>query len=378
MVSTLILKLGNNSWLPMKRSYNMYMLCRFEVSLPSFLNVLHNLILCFLYSASPLKCLDSTNLTYPEGSYYYDVQPVGVGPASQAAADIVFVVDESASMVREHNWIREEVGIIDRILKTRGVGAGERNNLFALVGFGRNDPQAIAGISLTHLTSASDFVEASRNLMLSGTFEDGYAAIDYSLENIVTRPDTAKQLILVTDEDRSVLRPDLSREVIESRLRRTGFVLNVVVNQALQLSPFGSGSFILGVTNKSAYLFDPFSKNLFSVSDISDGVNPSSEFSFGSTFEDYVELALKMSGAAWDLNQLREEGQFARAFTNAFTEVKVEEVMTVFRYCFECLCMSFREVCSLASGVSLKECRGTFPGTYLWDEDICCIASLCS
>lgn len=306
--------------------------------------------------------MDHIGQTHPEGSYYYDVRPAGVGPASQAAADIVFVVDESGSMAMEHEWIRQEVRILDRLLKERGVGAGERSNLFALVGFGRNDFDAILGVTLTQLTSASDFIAASNHLVLTGSFEDGYAAIDHAVESIASRPDTAKQLILVTDEDRGILRTDLSRGVIERRLREAGYVLNVVVNQGFQTT---SDTFALGVTNSAAYLFDPFSSNSLFIS-TTDEVNPSTEFRFGNTFEDYVEMALGLGGAAWDLNQLREQGMFARAFTNAFSEAKVEEVMRVFRYCFECLCFSSREVCSLAEGVNNEACTGTFPGMLLY------------
>lgn len=303
-------------------------------------------------------CLDSSSLAYPEGTYYYDVLPVGVGPASQAAADIVFVVDESGSMAMEHEWIREEVGILDQLLRDRGVGAGQRENLFALVGFARNDPTAILGITLTDLASPSEFIAASANLELTGSFEDGYAALDYALENIVTRPDTAKQMILITDEDRGVLRLDLSRDVIQTRLREAGYVLNVAVNQGFETDSF---DFALGVSSEVTYLFNSSASTLFYELN-GNNVMPSTIFRFGNTFEDYVELALGLGGAAWDLNQLREQGSLARAFTNAFSEAKVEEVMTVFRYCFECLCRFLEEVCSLAPNVSVENCSGTFPG----------------
>ncbi len=306
-------------------------------------------------------CVNHANQEFPGGTHYYDVRPVGVGPASQAAVDIIFVVDESGSMAMEHEWLREEVRILDRRLKSRGVGAGERNNLFALVGFGRNDPNAILGITITELTSAGDFVLASDDLMLTGTFEDGYAAIDYALENIVGRPDTAKQLILITDEDRGVIRFDLNRDVIASRLREAGYILNVVVNQGFQTTSYENTSFALGVNGEVAYVFDPFTSNHFSFLNV-DSVIPSEEFRFGNTFENYVELALSVGGAAWDLNQLREQGLLARAFTNAFSEAKVEEVMTVFSFCFECFCKSFREVCSLADDVSIRNCMGIVPG----------------
>lgn len=290
---------------------------------------------------------------------------MGVGPASQAAADVVFVVDESGSMANEHAWIREEVGVLNRLLKNRGVGAGERENLFALVGFGRADPSAILGITLADLSSPMDFVAASDNLELTGGFEDGYSAIEHALDAIVTRPDTARLMVLVTDEDRGVLKPGLSKDIVQRRLREAGYVLNVVVNQGFQTA---NSSFALGVSSDTTYLFDPNATDLFSISRTND-VIPSSDIQFGSTFEDYVELALGVGGAAWDLNQLREGGLLARAFSNAFSEGKVEEAMTIFSFCFECLCRFLSEICTLAEDVSIDSCSGTFPG-----EEICMLS----
>ncbi len=296
-----------------------------------------------------------------EGSYYYDLRPRGIGPAAEEAADIIFVVDESGSMVFEHQWITDEVKILDRMLQERGVGAGERPNQFALVGFGRNNIDEILGVTLTQLTSADGFIEASSNLMLTGTFEDGYGAIDYAINNIPTRADTAKQIILVTDEDRGVIRRDLTRDIMEGRIREAGFTLNVAVNQAFRTTLSGDTQYPLGVSNGQAYLFSAISDGLFSVLEM-ETVIPSSNIFYGSTFEDYVVLALRVGGAAWDLNHLREQGESGRAFTSAFSEVKVEEVMTVFRYCFECQCLSSTEVCSLADDVRIQNCVGTSPG----------------
>jgi hypothetical protein len=261
-------------------------------------------------------------------------------------------------MANEHAWIREEVGILDQLLRTRGVGAGKRENLFALVGFGRGDPNAILGITLTDLVSPVDFVAASLNLELSGAFEDGYAGVEHALDSVTTRPNTARLMVLVTDEDRGILKPPLSRDIIQGRLRDAGYVLNVVVNQGFQAT---NTSFALGVSSDATYLFDANATNLFSVLN-SNNVIPSSQFQFGNTYEDYVQLALGGGGAAWDLNQLRERGLPARAFTNAFSEGKVTEVITIFSYCFECLCRFLDEACTLAQDVSISRCVGTFPG----------------
>lgn len=321
----------------------------------------------FSHADSPLFCKNHLNERHIEGSLFYSLKPFATGPASNAAADIIFVVDESGSMAMEHEWIRQEVVLLDVGLRQQGVGVGGRENLFALVGFGRNDPTAINGVTLTDLAPLEDFISASLNLELTGVFEDGYAAVDHALTTIVTRVGTAKQIILVTDEDRGVLRSDLSRDDIEQKLIDAGIVLNVVVNQGFLSDPENPRSFALGLNkNGTAFVVDPQSSSLFTT--IRGGI-PSSEqdFNFGNTLEDYVELAYNVGGLAWDLNQLREEGLFAEAFTNAFTQAKINEVMTVFRVCFSCQCAAPEEVCNIQPDVCNDDCIGLIPGR-LYDD----------
>lgn len=299
--------------------------------------------------------------------YYYSVKSFASGPASQAAADIMFVIDESGSMAMEHEWIQKEVNLLDIALRERGVGVGMRQNLFGLVGFGRNDPTSIGGITISQLARPDAFVVAARELQLTGVLEDGYSAIDHALSMIETRSGTAKQVILVTDEDRGVLRIDLSRELIEERLTRNGFMLNVIINQGFLSDPSDDHSFALGLgRNSTAYIVDPDSPLLFSTSD-GGSPNPSPFFGFGNSYEDYALLAHSTGGAAWDLNQLREEGILAEAVTNAFTAVKVEEVMSVLRECFLCVCLYPQEVCSEVTDRELNECFGFAPGEYTMD-----------
>ena len=315
-----------------------------------------------MHAANPTQCEDHLNQVYSEGSVYYIMTFSTTDPASQAAADIIFVVDESGSMAMEHEWIQTEVYLLDQALKERGVGVGQRENLFGLVGFGRDDVSAITGITLSQLAPPDDFVVAARELQLTGILEDGYAAIDHALSDIETRDGTAKQIILVTDEDRGVLRQDLTRTQIEETLLGTGFTLNVVVNQGFLTDPQEPHSFGFGLTqNGTAYSFDQDSDSLFRVSE--GGIPSQSEFfQFGNTFEDYAELAFSVGGAAWDLNQLREQGILAQAFTNAFTAVKVEEVMSVLRTCFRCECVFPMEQCTENPNVGVEQCSGLVPG----------------
>ena len=311
----------------------------------------------------PFLCEDQFGGEYTEGTSYFNLMFFPTG-ASTEAADIIFVVDESGSMAMEHEWLRTEVDLLDRGLQLRGVGVGSRRNLFALVGFGRNSRNGIAGIVISPLATPEEFVRASADLMLSGLFEDGYSAIDHALRNIQPRADTARQVILITDEERDILRSDLTRDVIAERLAASGFILNAVVNQGFLYDSQNDRSFALGLSgNGTAYYLDETSPDLFATS--SGGiVNPSPLFGFETTVEDYVELAFAVGGLAWDLNQLRLQGIFAEAFTNAFTEVKIQEVTGVFRQCSRCTCVPPQPVCTLLSGISGEDCFGVFPSKY--------------
>jgi len=265
-------------------------------------------------------------------------------------------------MAMEHEWIRTEVVLLNDQLRERGIGLGSRQNLFALVGFGRNNREDILGIVLSQLTTPEQFINASNQLELTGVSEDGYAGIDFALDNIASRMGTAKLMIFVTDEDRSIIRLDLSRAVIEQRLRQEGFLLNVVVNQGFLSDPQDSTSHALGLdSNGTAYTFDRNNPNLFS-SQEGGTYNQNPLFGFQDTYRDYVELAFATGGVAWDLNQLREQGLYAQAFTNAFTQVKVDEVMNVSRVCFSCFCTPPDSQCALEEGVGVEECSGVVPG----------------
>lgn len=273
----------------------------------------------------------------------------------------MFVVDESGSMAFEHEWIQRVVVILDQSLKQQGVGVGERENLYALVGFGRNDPSAILGVTLTPLTSVVGFLNSTKQLVLDGIFEDGYAAINHALEAIEARPNTAKQIIFISDEDRGILRSDLSFDDLSQRLKDSGYILNVVVNQGF-LSSKKDPLFALGLRGDGqSFIFNQSSSVLFSTT--GGGLqSPPEFFDSGSTYEDYVKLSFTTQGVAWDLNQLREGGDYSIAFTNAFTQAKIDEVMSVFTFCLVCLCMNPKETCFLKSNIKLEDCVGEYTG----------------
>ena len=247
------------------------------------------------------------------------------------------------------------------------MGAGSRENYFSLIGFGRDNPQELTGVILSELGPQGTFLDALDKLQSSGVAEDGYAALEFAIQNTVTRPDTVKQLILVTDEDRRVIRNDLNRDAIEKIIAESGYVLNVVVNQGFLADPANNGSHAMGLDNDmNAYVFDDSNPSLYSSSQ--GGVVNFTPFTFfPNTYEDYVDLAFSVGGAAWDINFVVVGEPLSLALARAFAVVKVDEVMSVLPVCERCLCEESGPECQEAEGVSLQDCVGPAPGIeHIW------------
>ena len=256
------------------------------------------------------------------------------------------------------------VSELDYQLRSAGVGAGTRQNLFSLVGFGRHTLTGITGITLSPLSPQAQFLQSLGLLQTSGSAEDGYAALEFAIHSTESRPDTVKLMVLVTDEDRRVIREDLERTSIEEIIRESGYVLNVVVNQGFLADPTNEGSHAMGLdSNGTAYIFNPSAPGLFSASP-NGSVNFSPFTFYPNTFSDYVDLALSVGGAAWDLNFVVEGEPLSLALARAFAEVKIAEVMSVLRVCERCVCGVSGAECEQTEEVPLDNCIGPAEGTH--------------
>jgi hypothetical protein len=238
------------------------------------------------------------------------------------AVDTIVLIDESGSMGGEQNWLRQVIPTLESAFQAQGLGSGTDANRYGLVGFGSGLNPGNLGRSLTDngnlFFDASQYNSVSSDLRLSGSFEDGYSAIDFALNNYNFRPGARVNFILATDEDRDNGNPSLTSENILSRLQSAGVLLNSVVDADFDDA---NNNTALGIDSEGfAYLPDGaggFIEN-------AGGVAVSGA---GNTINDYVNLSLSTGGAAWDLSQLRQGGSLATSFTNAFIDVKVQEVL---------------------------------------------------
>ena len=277
---------------------------------------------------------------------YSIFQDISSGLAPQAAADIMIVVDESRSMMGEHHWLKFVVERLDTALQAKSVGRVTPNR-FGLIGYANNgsDREDALGTILmmdkkTHrmMGSANEFRKAVKwQLRQSGKHEDGYTAIMRALKAKNFRSGTAKLMILVTDEDRDVLDRNINFTSVYNALYNEKVILNAVVNQGFE----SGGAVALGIDRfRNAYFMNKTTvggKRLVGYKVKKNG-QPVPDSGYGSTYRDYTSLALKTEGGAWDLNRLRKGGAVAKAFTQAFVAVKVQEALSQLETCRVCMC----------------------------------------
>ena len=244
--------------------------------------------------------------------------------------DIVVVVDESGSMDTEHSWLQgPDNGSVMVVLDRALYAAGVQDVRFGLTGFPSETPARGFDVGETGqlFGTSLEFEQAALDLTLWGGWtEDGYCALQFVFDVYPFTSGPRKNVILITDEDRDVLQsfPEcepLDFDIVRSNLETAGIVLNAIVDCSFTTA---GGDSALGVA---------LDESGEEVAYVEDGVGgfvtvpgPVDKLGFGSTVADYVDLALKLGGAAWDLNKLREGAFSAESFTNAFIDVKVKEI----------------------------------------------------
>lgn len=231
-------------------------------------------------------------------------------------ADVATIVDESGSMSTEHAWLPTMIGDLETGLVGAGVGVSPTNN-YAKVGFGGH----VSGdLPHKHQEGGSDWFGAGdfdEDFVASGGEEDGWNGINYFFDNYSIRSDAALNVILVTDEDRDNQNTGLTKEAILSSFLQHNALLNAVVDASFVC---GDGSTALGI-DSAGNGYKATADGGFSVC-----AGGRATGGYGTTLNDYVDLALTTGGAAWDLNQLRAGGPTAASFTNSFVNIKVGEI----------------------------------------------------
>ena len=259
---------------------------------------------------------------------------------TRQTADIILLVDESGSMSMEHGWIPDMAVKLDSMLRELDIGNSTRNR-FGVVGFGGNCKSDHSTLGAVYSASSSqgfysseDVLAVIQSLQDGGQVEDGYSAVETALESYVLG-NASRLFILITDEDRSILNPNLTRSYIQGALTQMNVVLNAAVVQRLYAGDLRA----MGVdVNQTAYVFDPSTASLHRTLGGRRGVVLPSDGGYGHTWEDYTQLAWNSGGAVWDLGLLREGGLVTEAFGRAFVEANVGEIVAQTETCLNCSC----------------------------------------
>jgi len=223
-------------------------------------------------------------------------------------ADVVFLVDESVGMGREHDWIQTHAVKLDTALISYGLNA----NRYALVGFARADPYPhTIPVGTTDFGPAFQLALAADSLVTTGTTEDGYAAVAHALTSLAFRPDAEPVLVLMTDEDRDALTAATYESTLAS-ITGAGATLHVVIDATLQT---GAGAPAIGLDHAHITLladgaggFEPGPPRLVAAA-------------FGTSAIDYAQLAFQAGGSVWDTTTLRATNTDADSFTSALAWV---------------------------------------------------------
>lgn len=232
------------------------------------------------------------------------------------AADVVMVVDESGSMAGEHEWIADMAAPLEAHLTTNGVGAGALPNRYGLIGY-EAAPRPI-NVGATAMGNYRELITATAQLRTPGGTEDGWRGILHGLNQYPLREDSARNVILITDEDRDIVDTALTYDSMLASLRAKKAVLNAVVNARFRC---GDNTIALGMgQNRVGYKAD--GRGGFVTC-----ANVTATSGDGTTLRDYVDLALATGGAAWDIEVLRDGGLLAQSFTNALLKIKVQEIL---------------------------------------------------
>ncbi|XP_065180052.1 uncharacterized protein LOC135810490 [Sycon ciliatum] len=327
----------------------------------------------------PDTCTREIRSCRPREDCGCDDSPIGTQKAihttGNAAADVIIVVDESNSMQTSHQWLSGMIPQLEQSLLSAGIGVQSTlRNHYALVGYGRNVlpggddryvlPHAFGNAAGEKVFTIDSFSHAISQLTTGGNIEDGYLAVRFALENLtdsngdnmlrLKQPNVATNVILVTDEDRDAYGPgkDITRKTFKKLIRRSGALLNVVVDQRFGSS--GESRNAMGVDSKKVAYFDQPLGTFVSRS----GGSASSDY-YLMTKRHYTTVALNMGGAAWDIRILSAGGTVSSSFTSAFLNVKTSEIADQIEKCRYCTCVdggrTSRWACTIAG--NQDECK---------------------
>jgi len=253
--------------------------------------------------------------TFRRTSIAATVALIASGAFAQSTSDIVFIVDESGSMAGEQAFLENFVPTLDRNLSDSGIQAR-----YGLVGFGErgaNELGVIYNVGGGQFGTAGQFSNSvAANLDTSGSFEDGYSAIDVAANGYNFAPNSSVVLVLVTDEDRKSNGSN-TFDPMTVQQQLAGINGGATLVGILSTDITGSmGQAAIGSNGTEAFLVDAAGN----VTQVPLGtVTPGTGFDNANIVDDYVNPAFAtQNGCIADLGRLRAGGDPADGFASVF------------------------------------------------------------
>ncbi|GIW92549.1 MAG: hypothetical protein KatS3mg110_0590 [Pirellulaceae bacterium] len=260
----------------------------------------------------------------PDGTPQVDTHNTGLCGAETGVpyADIVVVMDESGSMAFAQQFSVGMVAAIDAGLAAAGIGDGTRGiNRFGLVGFGDANvvPRAIpVGAGGALFGTAAEYAVAAGQLTETGAIEDGWLALHFTVDTYrpLMRPEAAKFVILVTNEDRDQVDPTATFNNTLAKLQSAGIKLEGILSVQ-----------IVDANNNPALALDAQGNSY--TEDGAGGFikSPGGRFlpGFDTTIPDYANMVHALGGIVGDIDQIQFGGLTAVSFANAIVSSIVQQ-----------------------------------------------------
>jgi len=236
------------------------------------------------------------------------------------AADIIVLMGESGSMAFAQQFSVQLINDLELGLQARGIGANPlQPNRYGLVGFGGDTIHEPGhahplGANGALMGSAAEYAVAAGSLVDTGTLQDGYSAIDLAIKTYPIRPTASKFFLIVTNEDRDDLFPNLTYASTLTQVNSAGFILEGLYD--IDISD-GNGNTAVAIdASGNAYVANGsggFTVNPGGV------INSAS----GTTVTDYVDMSFATGGIAGDINQISLGGFDTTSFSAAMVNTIV-------------------------------------------------------
>ena len=308
--------------------------------------------------------------------------------------NLIYIIDESASMKEEQIWLRNISNEIQIVLQKINYDPGNCQNYFAILGFGTGEEKSSADqigrpIDLGGITDSQgkfvpywgDNEDVVRKINQQpfqdqGRKEDGYAAIYRALQRYKFIGRACRKMLLITDEDRDNETPSpdppndrvpsLFDQNMQQILTQFSITLSAVISIQFRAqqdkNPLVNQDTILALLpNDSVIYYDP---NVDTEFNIATGGYVRKDSAAGNTEQTYFQMVRRTGGIAWSLPVSR---KYRMAFTSAILQFEVLPHVLMnntckLDSCNRCTCQEGKYDCKLIESIDFNtttQCRPT-------------------